>query len=399
MFWIIPDPDDPLNSDKPVNLNHMEKKLTGERLGSLDVLRGFDLFCLVFFQPVLMALARVMDVAWMKPVTTQFEHVAWEGFAFWDIIMPLFMFMAGASMPFAFAKYLNNGGKASLYRRILKRVLLLWIFGMMCQGNLLALDPDKVYLYSNTLQAIAMGYLISAILFLHLKLKWQIVVASGLLVIYWILLSFVRVDGFGGGDFTADLNLAEYVDRVVLGRFRDRATVTETGLDFGNYRYTWIISSLNFGVTVMTGVFAGQIMKSELSKIKKIQWMALAGVLMMVAGQLWGLHMPIIKKIWTSSMTLYSSGICFLLMALFYYLVDYRNYGNYLNWLKIYGMNSILAYMLFQIVNFTTVSQSLFFGTEQYLGDYYRVLIRLANVSFIFLILWIMYRQKKFLKV
>lgn len=399
MFWIIPDPDDPLNSDKPVKLNHMEKQLPAGRLGSLDVLRGFDLFCLVFFQPVLMALARVMDVPWMKPITSQFEHVAWEGFAFWDIIMPLFMFMAGASMPFAFAKYLNNGGKASLYRRILKRVLLLWIFGMMCQGNLLALDPGKVYLYSNTLQAIAMGYLISAILFLHLKLKWQIVVASGLLVIYWILLSFVRVDGFGGGDFTADLNLAEYVDRIVLGRFRDRATITETGLDFGNYRYTWIISSLNFGVTVMTGVFAGQIMKSELSKIKKIQWMALAGVLMMVAGQLWGLHMPIIKKIWTSSMTLYSSGICFLLMALFYYLIDYRNYGKYLNWLKIYGMNSILAYMLFQIVNFTTVSQSLFFGTEQYLGDYYRVLIRLANVSFIFLILWIMYRQKKFLKV
>ena len=120
---------------------------------------------------------------------------------------------------------------------------------------------------------------------------------------------------------------------------------------------------------------------------------------MMVAGQLWGLHMPIIKKIWTSSMTLYSSGICFLLMALFYYLVDYRNYGKYLNWLKIYGMNSILAYMLYQIVNFTALSESLFYGTEQYLGDYYRVLIRLANVSFIFLILWIMYRQKKFLKV
>jgi predicted acyltransferase len=370
-----------------------------ERLGSLDVLRGFDLFCLVFFQPVLMALARVMDVPWLNAITTQFEHVQWEGFAFWDIIMPLFMFMAGASMPFAFAKYLSNGGKVSLYKRILKRVVLLWIFGMMCQGNLLALDPDKIYFYSNTLQAIAMGYLISAILLLNFKLRGQLIITSGLLVTYWLLLTFVRADGFGGGNFTPNQNLAEYIDRIVLGRFRDRAVVTEAGLDFGNYRYTWILSSLNFGVTVMTGVFAGHIMKSGLPKLKKVLWLAIGGVAMMVAGQIWGLHMPVIKKIWTSSMTLYSSGICFLLMALFYYLIDYRNYGKYLNWLKIYGMNSILAYMLYSILKLDGVSRSLLFGMEQYLGAYYPVLIRLANVSIIFFILWVMYRQKKFLKV
>ncbi len=270
-----------------------------------------------------MSLARAMDVPWMNAITTQFSHVAWEGFAFWDIIMPLFMFMAGASMPFAFAKHLSTGSKAQLYKRILKRVALLWIFGMMSQGNLLGLNPQKIYFYSNTLQAIAMGYLISAVLLLHFERKGQIVITSALLLVYWALMSFVRIDGFGGGNFTPDLNLAEYIDRVVLGRFRDGVTVTDSGLDFGRYRYTWIISSLNFGVTVMTGVFAGQIMKGTLSKIKKMQWLVIIGVAMIIAGQLWGLQMPVIKKIWTSSMTLHSSGICFLLMALFYYLIDY----------------------------------------------------------------------------
>jgi predicted acyltransferase len=375
------------------------KPLQTERLGSLDVLRGFDLFCLVFFQPVLMALARAMDVPWIHSMTIPFEHMEWEGFRFWDIIMPLFMFMAGASMPFAFSKYLAQGSRFSLYKRILKRVVLLWIFGMMCQGNLLALNPEKLYLFSNTLQAIAMGYLISAIMFIHLNLRWQIITSAGLLLVYWALLTFVRIDGFGGGNFTPDLNLAEYIDRVVLGRFRDGVTITENGLDFGKYRYTWIVSSLNFGVTVMTGVFAGQIMKSGIPKLKKVQWLAVGGVAMIIAGQLWGLQMPIIKKIWTSSMTLHSSGICFLLMALFYYLIDYKDFGKYLNWLKIYGMNSIMAYMLYMILNFNSISQSLFFGTEQFLGDYYRVLLRLANVSIIFLILWVMYRRKIFLKV
>jgi predicted acyltransferase len=370
-----------------------------ERLGSLDVLRGFDLFCLVFFQPVFRSLGRAVNTPWMDVMMKPFEHVAWEGFAFWDIIMPLFMFMAGASMPFAFAKYLKNGSKLSLYKRILKRVLLLWIFGMMCQGNLLGLNPQKIYIYSNTLQAIAMGYLISAILFIHFQRKGQIMVTSGLLIVYWALLTFVRADGFGSGNFTPDLNLAEYVDRVVLGRFRDGATVTETGLEFGNYRYTWLVSSLNFGVTVMTGVFAGQIMKGNLTKIKKVQWLAVGGALMIIAGQLWGLQMPVIKKIWTSSMTLHSSGICFLLMALFYYLIDYKDYGKYLNWLKIYGMNSIAAYMLYEIIDFSGVVRSVFHGTEQFLGDYYPVLIKLGSVSIIFFILWMMYRKKIFLKV
>ena len=375
------------------------ENLKPERLGSLDILRGFDLFCLVFFQPVFRLLGRAVNTPWMDAMMKPFGHMAWEGFAFWDIIMPLFMFMAGASMPFAFAKYLNTGSKARLYVRILKRVLLLWIFGMMCQGNLLALDPQRIFLYSNTLQAIAMGYLISAMMFLHLQRRGQIVVTTGLLVIYWALMTFVRVDGFGGGNFTPDANLAEYVDRVVLGRFRDGVAVTGTGLDFGNYRYTWLLSSLNFGVTVMTGVFAGQIMKGNLPKIKKVQWLAIGGVIMILAGQLWSLQMPVIKKIWTSSMALHSSGLCFLLMSLFYYLADYKNLGKYLNWLKIYGMNSIAAYMLYEMIDFSGVVRSLLYGTEQYLGSYYPVLIKLGSVSIIFQILALMYRKKIFLKV
>ena len=370
-----------------------------KRLGSLDILRGFDLFLLVFFQPVFSAFARGADIAWVNAVNTQFEHVHWEGFTLWDLIMPLFMFMAGASMPFAFGKYLKNGSRPLLYKRILKRVFLLFILGMMAQGNLLALDRDNIYFYSNTLQAIAIGYLISAIILIHFKLVWQIVVTSGLLLIYWALLTFVSADGFGGGDFSPDNNLAEYVDRMVLGRFRDGSQVTPAGIDFGNYRYTWIISSLNFGVTVMTGVFAGHILKSRLDEIRKIQWLLFGGIAMMLAGQLWGLQMPIIKKIWTSSMTLYSSGICFVLMALFYYLIDFRSHGKYLNWLKIYGMNSIMAYMLFMLFGFGVIAHSLLHGTEQFFGSYYPVLISLGNVSIIFYILWIMYKRGNFLKV
>ena len=77
------------------------------RLASLDILRGFDLFLLVFFQPVLGALARQMNMPFLDSIIYQFDHEVWEGFRFWDLVMPLFLFMTGASMPFSLSKYMG----------------------------------------------------------------------------------------------------------------------------------------------------------------------------------------------------------------------------------------------------------------------------------------------------
>ena len=259
---------------------------------------------------------------------------------------------------------------------------------MMCQGNLLGLDPDRIYLYSNTLQAIAMGYLISAMLFLHVRLSVQIGTAVALLLAYWGAMQFITVDGYGGGNYTPDGNLAEWVDRTVLGRFRDAAVVENGQIVFaGSYRYTWILSSLNFGVTVLTGVFAGHILKSGMDRKHKWQWLLGIGVIMVALGWLWGLQLPVIKKIWTSSMVLVSSGYCFLLMGLFYYWIDYKGHRKNLTWLKVYGMNSIVAYMLANVISFRCIGTSLFHGLEQYTGNYYPALIAASNALIIYVIL------------
>lgn len=375
-------------------------KAISNRLESLDVLRGFDLFCLVVLESLLHPLAHAVHAPWFDSFMWGFSHVEWEGFSSWDLVMPLFMFMAGVSMPFALSRYKAQPDKMAVYRRIGKRVLLLWIFGMMCQGNLLALDPDNVYLYSNTLQAIAAGYLIAALLFLHVRMPMQIGVAVFLLLAYWVAMEYVGIDGFGGGVYTADGNLAEWVDRVVLGRFRDGATISGGQVVFaGWYRYTWILSSLNFGVTVLTGVFAGHILKGGSSGRRKLQLLFGIGALLVALGWLWGLQLPVIKKIWTSSMVLVSSGYCFLLMGLFYYWIDYKGHRRYTAWLKVYGMNSIVAYMLANVVNFSCIGESLLYGLKQYTGNYYPVLIVLCNVLVIYVILQQLYKRNIFLKV
>ena len=362
------------------------------RLASLDILRGFDLFLLVFFQPVFVALARQLNLPFLDEVLYQFDHEVWEGFRFWDLVMPLFLFMTGASMPFSLSKYKT----ASVdYRRILKRVILLFIFGMIVQGNLLGFDSKHIYFYSNTLQSIAVGYFIAAVIQLHFSFGWQIIITLLLLLAYWIPMTFL-------GDFTPAGNFAEQVDRWVLGRFRDGVFWNEDGTwSFSSqYNYTWIWSSLTFGVTVMLGAFAGKIMKEGKANRKKVvQILLLIGLLLIGLAELWSLQMPVIKRLWTASMTLLSGGYCFLLMALFYYWIDYKGHTRGLNWLKVYGMNSITAYVLGEVVNFRCIAASVSYGLEQYLGNYYLVWLTFANYLILFLLLRVMYKCRLFLKV
>lgn len=380
------------------------------RLESLDVLRGIDLFCLVVLEDFVHKLGDVIDASWYQPILNAFTHKTWEGFSPWDLVMPLFMFMAGATIPFSMEKYRNNKSgdskpvyslsQKALWKRLSRRFILLWLLGMACQGNLLGLDPNRIYLFSNTLQAIAVGYLFSAIIFLHTSWKTQIGIAVVLLMTFWAAMEFITIGGFGGGSYTPQGNLAEGIDRMVLGRFRDAARVEDGQVIFSSwYTYTWILSSLNFVVTVLSGVLTGELLKSSLRGRKKV-WLLLAiGVVMIALGWIWGFVHPVIKHIWTGSMVLVSSGLSMLLMALLYNWIDVRGHKRYLTMFKVYGMNSIVAYSVSHIISFSSISRSLFHGFEQYIGDYYPVLIHLSNATILFFLLYYMYRKRIFLRV
>lgn len=376
-------------------MKHPSPAQSSTRLASLDILRGFDLFLLVFFQPVFMALARQLDWPWLNPLVTQFTHVYWEGFHLWDLVMPLFMFMAGASMPFSLAKYKDAPNKGAIYRKIGKRFILLFVLGMVVQGNLLGLDPMYIYPYSNTLQAIATGYVIAAVVLLNCSVRWQIIITALLLLAYWVPMTFC-------GDFTPEGNFAEKVECLVLGRFRDGTHWNADGTwsYAPYYHYTWIWSSLTFGVTVLLGTFAGRIIKAGKGKgglvVRKL---LLTGLALIGGALLWSLQMPVIKTIWTGSMTLLSGGYCFLLMTIFYYWIDYKGHHRGLNWLKIYGMNSITAYVLGEVVNFRCIAASVSYGLEKYIGDYYAVWLTFANYLIVFFILRIMYKRGIFVKI
>lgn len=353
---------------------------TSKRLASLDILRGFDLFMLLFLQPIMSGLERAADVPWLHTLFYQFHHCKWEGFRAWDIVMPLFLFMVGAAMPFSFARYIDSPDRRPIYKKIARRFLLLFLFGMIVQGNLLALDSGSIRIYTNTLQAIAVGYVMAAILILNCRLGWQIAITAALLIIYWIPMRFC-------GDYSLEGSFAYMVDAMVIGDFR------------GDLTYTWIWSSLNFGVSVMLGVFAGRMIRNGRENPKTPLFLALTGIALIAAALLWSLDMPIIKRLWTSSMTLYAGGWCFLLMALFYYWIDCKGHSKGLNWLKIYGTNSITAYIIGNVIDFRSIVASVSFGLEPYFGKYYSVWLTFGNYLILFFILRYMYRKQIFLKI
>ena len=367
-----------------------------KRLLSLDVLRGFDLFLLVALQPVMVAVLRQLDCeALNDTLLYQLDHAQWEGMRVWDLVMPLFLFMSGVTMPYSLPKYRTQNGDLKVWTRVVKRFALLFLLGMLVQGNILAFNPERVYIYSNTLQAIAVGYLLTVPMVLYLKPKQQIAAIAALLVVYSIPMHLC-------GDWSAQGNFAAVVDKAVLGRFRDGSMLAADGcVQFAAwYDYTWLWSSLTFCCTVALGSLAGYVTKNGNNDRKAVACkLALVGAVLLVAGLLCGFIQPIIKRIWTASFTIYSAGWCYMLIALFYWWIDVKGHTKGWGWLLCFGCNAITAYLIGEMVNFRGIADSLLYGTEQYIETWYPVLLTLCNSIIVFFVLKIMYRAKLFLKV
>ena len=367
------------------------------RLKSLDILRGMDLWLLLMAGPIIHSFLSACDSSSLDWLRIQVEHADWEGFVLWDIIMPLFMFMSGITIPFSMKKY--KSGERSMnafWTRLIKRFLLLFFLGWIVQGNLLALDFKQFHPYANTLQAIAVGYVFTAIAFVFLSRKGRIVFGLTCFAAYFAVFAIA-------GELNPDQfhNIAMRIDEALLGGHRDYTIWLPDGTYKYDeaYQYTWILSSLNFIVTVMLGCLSGEILSSGKSHSYKIKLLLISGISLVASGLALGLVFPIIKKIWSSSMTLYSGGICMLLIVTVYYIVDVKGYSKGLDWFKYFGMNSIAAYCIGETIRFDSIGHSVLFGLEQYIGKYYPVAIEIVSVTILYLLLRLLYKQNVFIKV
>lgn len=367
----------------------MNKQLiNNERIMSIDVVRGFDMLLIIFADQFFITLHKGSGSTFTGVLAKQFDHPEWFGSAFYDIIMPLFLFVVGAVIPFSMDNIIeDNTKKTAIYRKLIRRFIILFILGWIVQGNLLALSASEFHVFSNTLQAIAVGYFFSSLAYIHLTKRTRYYLFAGCLIVYTLLLIIPVVPGIGRSQLLPDYNFAIYIDRLVMGRFVDGT------------QYTWLLSGFGFVATTLSGLFAGELIKSNLPRKKVVLQLLLYGLAGILLGLVIGIWHPVVKKLWTSSFVLLSSGVCFLLLSFFYWIIDERGKYKWAFPLKVIGMNAITAYVLSHVISFPQIADYILFGLEQYVGDFYGLTKVLGGFGILYLLLWYMYKNKTFIKV
>mgnify|MGYP000895468259 FL=1 len=363
------------------------------RLYSLDALRGFDMLWITGGQKLVFALATVTGWPLFEWMNSQMHHVEWNGFAFYDMIFPLFLFLAGVSMPYSFAARTARGdSRRKIYLHAVKRMVVLVILGMLV-NRILELNPDNLR-FASVLGRIGVAWFLAAMIVLNAGIRWQVAWFWGLLILYCLLMLFVPVPGHGAGVLTPEGNLAGWLDRLLL----PGTMYTEFNEPEG------ILSTIPSVSTALLGVFAGHLLrleKSGLTGMRKALIIIGAGIISLLLGMLWGTFFPVNKNLWTSSFVLYAGGWSLMLLGLFYLIIDVWRIKKWAFFFVVIGMNSITIYVLqFRILKFDVIRDFFLKGIHDLSPAAVQPFISsLGYIAVVWLFLWFLYRNKIFLKV
>lgn len=335
---------------------------------SLDALRGFDMFWIIGADSLVYALNEMSRSRPTQFLANQLEHADWEGFHFYDLIFPLFIFMAGVSTVFSLGKIIGEVGRAGALKRIVRRSLLLFALGIFYSGGFSHRWPDIRLM--GVLNRIALAYFFTGLLLCFFRPRALIAICAGLLIGYWALMTFVpfpdvrptpqiqviaKETGFTKssqlnltgtnfirGTFIEGVNLANYLDQKYLpGRKYD-----------GTWDPEGILSTLPAIATCLLGAFAGFLLKNQaVDDRRKVIYLLMFGVTGIALGWLWGLQFPVIKKIWTSSYVLVAGGYSAILLGAFYQVVDVWKWRKWCRPFVWIGMNSIAIYLASGVIS------------------------------------------------
>jgi predicted acyltransferase len=371
----------------------MDKKSSfiQSRLLSLDTLRGFDMFWIIGGEELVHVLSKLYPNSFWSVFSKQLEHPYWNGFTFYDLIFPLFIFLAGVSTPFSIGKALNAGkSKKEILLKVLKRGLILILLGIV-YNNGLQIRPIDDIRFMSVLGRIGIAYVFANITFLYVKETFLIYWFAGLIVAYWLILKFTSAPGFPAGDLSMEGNFASFFDRNVLPGKLSRGIHDTVGL-FNN-----IPAISNALAGIITGIF---LQKQKITPTKKALYMVLAGLLAVIIAQIWNLDFPINKNLWSSSFVMQTVGLSLLLFALFYYVIDVLKYTRWTLFFQVIGMNSILIYISGKFIDWEFTADAFFKWLGQLTGEPYSILVlAIVLVLIKWLFLKFLYDKKVFLRV
>lgn len=362
-----------------------------QRLYSLDALRGFDMFWIMGLGSIIEDLTKGSSSSFWNAFSNQFEHPVWNGFTFWDLIFPLFMFMAGVSTPYSVGRELEKGkSKGELLIKVIKRGLILILLGII-YNNGLELRPIADIRFPSVLGKIGATYMFANIIYLYANKTMQWVWFWGFLVGYWLLLKFTSAPGYLPGDLTEPGNFMSYLDRSILPGKLSRGIHDTVGL----------ICTIPGISNVLLGIFAGKLLKStRFTPTGKAKWLAVAGIISIALAMLWNLDFPFNKNLWSSSFVLLTGGLSLMLLSLFYYVIDVLGYKRWTLFFRVIGMNSILIYISHIFIDWGYTANGFFKWLGQLVGaPYDKVILGLCALLMQWLFLYFLYKKKTFLRI
>ena len=369
----------------------IENNFTSQRLYSLDALRGFDMFWIMGAEEIFHTMAKATNAPFWTVLANQFTHPDWNGFHFYDLIFPLFLFIAGVATPYSVGRELQKGKtKNDVLWRVVKRGLILVILGVI-YNNGLQLRPFSEIRFGSVLGRIGLAYMFANIIYIYSKRNAQIIWFCALLIGYWLLLKFTSAPGFPIGDLTMEGNFASYIDRSILPGRLYLIIHDPEGL----------MSTIPAIGTGLLGILTGDYLKNkDINGSRKALNLAITGIIFVTLALVWNFDFPINKNLWTSSFVLTVGGISLLLLALFYYIIDVLGYRSWSFFFRVIGMNSILIYMSGRFINWEYAANGFFKWVGQLTGDPFgAVAMAICFVMVKWAFLYFMYKKKVFLRV
>jgi predicted acyltransferase len=364
------------------------------RLHSLDALRGFDMFWIIGGGALFQVIAGcIPDSRLFQVISEQMDHVAWAGFHFEDLIFPLFMFISGATIPIAILSKLERGtSKKDLILKAARRMVILVILGIIFNGTLR--NGFTNARYASVLGQIGIAYFIASMILIHThSSKTRLLWLVGILVGYAALQLWVPVPGYGAGVLTPEGCINSYIDRNFLPGRMGQGTFDALG----------IMCIVSASAVTLMGSFAGHLLISkETGPMKKTGILAAIGAGLIILALIINPFYPIIKNCWTSTYNILSGGISFILMALFYLIIDIWGFRKWSFFFRVIGMNSIFIYLIVtgNLVNVSHTTLSFLGWIVNPLGENAgQLVLVMGNITIAWLLLYLMYRKKIFLKV
>jgi predicted acyltransferase len=360
------------------------------RVLSVDALRGFDMFWIMGLAGTLDAAAMAWPGILPHAFIEHLDHVEWHGFRGFDLVFPLFLFLAGVSTAFSVVSRREQGEPlGKLHRSLAGRALALVALGLVYNGVLG--NGFEGLRCASVLARIGLAWYGAAVLAMHLKRGGLIAALAAVLLGYWALLAWVAAPGFAAGDFSPEGSLPSWVDRQFLPGVLYGTVFDPEGL-------LGIVPSIG---TALLGVLTGLALRDGRATDAKALGLAGAGIAALALGWIWGLVFPINKALWTSSFVLWAGGWSFLLLAVFYWIVDVRGWSGWTYPLRVVGANSIAVYVGGAILPFYECVTRWFGWLLACVGrtEVKAFVLQLAVFVMGWLFAWFLYRQRWFLRV